>query len=79
MKLVANLVLVVVMAVGAWAIVNSSLKERQANAAEDARAERCQQAIDTILRESDEVMKAKQFPSREQQDYWREITRGCEE
>ena len=79
MKTLAFILLGSLMGIGAYALVQATVKEQAEDAARAAQVRHCELVNQQIIREFDDIVDAKKFPSQDQQDYWRQISRGCEE
>jgi len=79
MKTLAFIVLGCLMGIGAYALVQATMKEQAEDAARAAQARHCELVNQQIIREFDEIVDARKFPTQDQQDYWRQISAGCQE
>lgn len=73
MKLVISSIISLIMGLGAYALVQATLKERE------AQAEQCRKAYARMLSEFDAIVGSGKFPTQDQQDEWRNMMQGCEE
>lgn len=67
------------MCLGLWALVDATMKEREAKAAEAQHEEHCAQINTLIITEFDEIVARGKFPSDAQQDRWRQMSAECQE
>lgn len=67
------------MGIGAYALVDATMKERAAAAAQAEHVAHCDRANALMLAEFDAIVGAGKFPTQAQQDYWVGLTAGCGE
>lgn len=78
MRFVISSILGIIMGIGGYALVQATLKEREAKSAQAAELERCERTRAMMLSEFDEIVGRAKFPNQDQQDYWRQMMEGCE-
>lgn len=78
MKTLAFLILGSLMGMGLLALVQASMKAQVEADAQVVQARHCEMVNQQIIREFDEIVDAKKFPTQDQQDYWRQMSQGCQ-
>ena len=73
------LVLGAIMGIGGMAILQASTRAQAEDTAKAEHVRHCEIVNQQVLAEFDELIAKNKFPSQDQQDYWRQITKGCEE
>ncbi len=79
MKIAALILLGIMMTIGAYAILQATAKEQAAQAEQVSHESHCQLINQQIIKEFDEVIAKGKFPTDLQQDYWRQISAGCQD
>lgn len=79
MKTLAFLVLGSLMGVGLMALVQASTKAQVEADMQAVQVRHCEMVSEQIIREFDALIDAKKFPTQDQQDYWRQMSAGCQE
>lgn len=67
------------MGIGIYALVDATMKERAAEAAQAEQVARCDRANALMLSEFDAIVGAGKFPTQQQQERWVHLTQGCQE
>ncbi len=78
MKRMSILMIGAVMAIGAAALYDATMRDRAADAAQAAQIHYCQQINAIVIAEFDEIVASGKFPTDGQQDRWRQLSQGCE-
>ena len=73
------LVLGVIMGIGGMVILQASTRAEAEDSAKAAQVRHCQLVNAQVLAEFDELIAKNKFPSQDQQDYWKQITKDCSE
>lgn len=79
MKTLAFVLLGSLMGIGGMALLQASTRAQAETDAQAAQVRHCELVNQQIIREFDEIVDAKKFPTQDQQDYWRQISAGCQE
>ena len=66
------------MGIGGMAILQASTRAQAETDAQAAQVRHCELVNQQIIREFDEIVDAKKFPTQDQQDTWRQISQGCQ-
>lgn len=78
MKLLLASALGLLMGLGAYALVQATLKERDADRQYAAHLLHCQEVTALIIEEFDALLARGAVPTQDQQDRWRHVSVGCE-
>ena len=79
MKTAAFILLGSLMGIGGMAILQASTRAQAEDTAKAEHARHCEIVNQQVIAEFDELIGKNKFPSQDQQDYWRQITKGCQE
>lgn len=79
MKTLAFILLGTLMGIGGFAMLQASTRAQAEDAAHDAQLRHCELVNQQIIAEFDAVIAKNKFPSQAQQDYWKQISAGCQE
>ena len=78
MKTLAFLLLGSLMGIGGMALLQASTRAQEEMDAQAVQVRHCELVNQQIIREFDEIVDAKKFPTQDQQDYWRQMSQGCQ-